>query len=220
LDNSFRSDDSFLLAEEMFLIGHDEYSGRPAVGLDVLETGLAGALLGDLMFARRVAIANNAVAVVDPRPWREPLTDYVLGELLRKGDMYPVRSWVEYLRGDLREGIGQRLAARGVVRRDEVRAGLTRRPVVRFPGADPVLAAGPRVRLGYVLGQRGPLDHRSATLAALVHATGMNRMFVEIYGQVAREQLAEAMRSLPTPLAKLASGVDTAVAAIALTVRR
>jgi hypothetical protein len=185
-----------------------------------METGLAGALIGELMFTRRVVIANNAVAVVDTRPWHEPVSDYAVGEMLRKGDTYPVRSWVEYLRGDLRSVVGQRLEVRGIVRREEARSGLTRRTVVRYPGADPVQAARPRVRLGYLLGQRGTLDHRSATLAALVRAIGMDRMFVEIYGQVAREQLAEALRGLPSPLAKLAAGVDTAVAAIALTVRR
>jgi hypothetical protein len=221
LDSPFGpDDDGFLLTDELFLIAHDEYSGKPAVSVEVLETGLAGALLGELVFARRVVIANNAVALVDPRPWREQLSDFAIGELARKGDAYPARAWVEYLRDGLREAVGRRLEGRGVVRREEIRSGLTRRVSARFPGADPVWATRPRVKLGYALGRRGALNHRSAVLAALVHATGMDRLFVDVYGQVAREQLAEAAGTLPMALAKLAAGVDMAVAAIALTVRR
>jgi hypothetical protein len=220
MDGTFRSDDAFLLGDELFLIGHDEYSGKPAVSVEVLETGLAGALIGELMFARRVVLANNVLAVIDPRSWREPVSDWALGEMIRKGDRYPVRAWVEYLRGQLRDAIGRRLEARGVVRREEVRAALTRRVTLRFPGANPILAARPRVRLGYMLGQSTPLDHMTALLAALVRAIGMDRTFVELYGQSARDQLTAAILTLPPSLSKVVSGVDAAVAAIALTVRR
>jgi Golgi phosphoprotein 3 (GPP34) len=216
----YRTDDKFPLGDELFLIAHDGYTGKATVAVEVLETGLAGALLGELMFARRVVMAGSAVAAADPRPWQEPVSDYVIAELLRKGDAYPVRAWVEYLRGDLRERIGQRLVRRSVVRREETRSALTRRITVRYPAVDPVLAARPRVRLGYVLGQPTAMDDQSALLAALVHATGMDRLFVELYGQVARDQMAGAARVLPPSLGRVAAGVDTAVAAIALTVRR
>lgn len=47
---------TYRLADALFLIGHDEFTGKPHVAVDRLECGLAGAALAELMFEGRIAL--------------------------------------------------------------------------------------------------------------------------------------------------------------------
>ncbi|MEV1289805.1 GPP34 family phosphoprotein [Micromonospora sp. NPDC049679] len=212
---------TFRLADELFLIGHDAYTGRTAVQSDVFDTGLAGAVLAELLLDRRISCADGRVGVADPRAWGEPVSDAALLELRRRGPGYVMRAWVEHLRPTARDSVGRRLADVGVVRREEVRGLLARRTRVRYPGVDPTTCTLPQVRLKYLLERPGSIHPYMATLAALVLATGLDhQLAVTMSRQQVRAQLAEITDRLPAELRALIGGVRTAVAAIALTVRR
>jgi hypothetical protein len=210
---------TFPLADELLLIGHDEYSGKPIVTGEVLDTGLAGAVLGELLLAGRIVITNGKVALRDPRPHGEPVTDAAAVEIHRKGAMFAVRSWVEYLRGDVREIISKRLIAAGVIRSEQTRTLL--RTVTRLPAVDPVRAAAPRVRLRYLLERPTVTDPQVALLAALVRACALESVLVlDVRPEPGVDLIARATEVLPPDGQALIRGVDTAVAAIALTIRR
>ncbi len=208
------------LADEFFLVGQDEYTGKPFVNGTIFDTALGGGLLGELLLDGRVAIVDGKVAVREPRRTGEAVTDAVLGDLLREREAHPVRIWVEYLREDARDRVGGRLAASGLVRREQGRS-LALRTVVRFPGVDPMAAALPRVRLSNAIDRGDALNAQATVLAALVGAAGLEHVLaLDMTRQQIRETLIELTATLPPALAVLAAGAEAAVAAVALTVRR
>ena len=63
------------LAAELFLVGHDEYSGKPVVDGRRLDTGLAGAVLAELVQAQRIAVdLGGLIRILDDRPAGERVT--------------------------------------------------------------------------------------------------------------------------------------------------
>jgi hypothetical protein len=208
------------LADELFLVGHDEYSGKCLANPAVLGSGLAGAVLIELLLAGRISLVEGQIVVRDPRPYSERVTDAALAEMLKRRKTFPPRSWVEYLCGDVRNIVGERLEAATMVRREQTR-GLRLRAVVRFPAVDAVEAASPRVRLRYLLNQGNPLDLPTALLAALVRATELEHvLLLPASRQQVRDLLGQVVDALPPDLRAIVAAVDAAVAAVALTVRR
>lgn len=191
------------LADELFLVGHDEYTGKPTGNAEVLASALAGAVVGELLLDGRLTIVEGRVAVQAARAYGEKVTDAVLGEVCRQGDPQPVRHWVDYLRGDVRDVVARRLVATGLVRREQPR-GLARRGHARYPAYDPQRYAEPRRRLAQALAGQGPMDAQLATLAALAGIA------------VLVPDPARIRENLPWVLRDLVSGVDEAVHALAL----
>lgn len=211
----------FRLADELFLIGHDEYTGKTRVNEELLSTGLAGAVLGELLINRRISCLGGKVAIVDPRPWGETVSDAALAELQQRMGSYVVRAWVEHLRTNAREAVGRRLASAGVVQREESRGMLGRRGSVKFPGVEPTVCAQPQVKLAYQLERPGVIHPQMATLASLLLTLGMeNLLVVTMSRQECREQLTQITASLPEELHTLITGVQAATTALALSVRR
>jgi Golgi phosphoprotein 3 (GPP34) len=208
------------LADELFLVGHDEYTGKAIVNNTILDSGLAGAVLGELLLAGRVTMVDNRIVMRDPRPYGENVTDAAMAEILKRREDYPVRAWVEYLRDDVREMIARRLISAGMIERAEAR-GLSLRVSVRYPATDAIEAAAPRVRLRFMLDKNEPLDQQTAALAALVRAIGLEQaLLLDAGRQQIREHIERATEPMHPFLHALAAGVDAAVAASALTIRR
>lgn len=208
------------LADELFLIAHDDYSGKPLTSGNLLDTALAGALLAELLFDRRITITRAQLFVADKRAWREPVTDRVLTEIVRRGDGHAVRSWLEFLAPRVREHVGERLVDAGAVRRTTSR-GLSLRTTVCWPGLDPNRVARPRVRLNAMLERsERPLDVRFATLAGLVRAAGLIRALLPTNKTAVAERIVSARLLLPTDLAEVLNAVDAVLGHAPLTARR
>jgi hypothetical protein len=198
------------------LIGHDEYTGKSIVNAEILDTGLAGAVLGELLLDDRISIAEGKIGIRDPRPIGESVTDAALVEIRKQRDRHPVRAWVEYLRDEVREVVGRRVTATGLVRREQSRSLL--RSVVRFPATDTIAAAGPKVRVRYILERAEAIDLHTATLAVLIRTTRLEASLV--LDPSRGDPIGEVIDGLPADVKMLIAGVDAAVAAIALTIRR
>ncbi|MFF5220227.1 GPP34 family phosphoprotein [Micromonospora sp. NPDC000212] len=206
------------IADALFLIGHDEFTGKPHSSLDRFESALAGAALAELLFDGRIAVDNNSVACLDPRPWNEALTDLVIAELQGRGNKHSVKVWVRYLREvhQIRERVGGRLTHTGIVRREE--GGMLRR-VVRWPATDPNEAARPRVVLAANLrATNAPIDLQTATLATLADVGGLRGVIA--LERATGDRIDDCRRQLPAPLAALLTGIASAVDAATITVRR
>ncbi|GGM04270.1 MULTISPECIES: GOLPH3/VPS74 family protein [Micromonospora] len=209
------------LADELFLIGHDDFTGKPLAAAKVLDTALAGAALAELILDGRLSIENAAVVALDNQPRQEPLTDLVLGEILRRGSGHSTRLWLAFIRDEMqiRERVGTRLVSGGWVRREESR-GLSLRMSVRWPGVNPNQVAAPRVRLAASLQQdHRPLDTTTATLAALTRAGNLVKVLTLVDRSVS-DRIDAGRQHLPMVLQSLLSAVDSAVASTAVQVRR
>ena len=199
------------LADDLFLIGHDDFSGKAVTSANPLDTALAGGVLAELALDGRIGIDRGDVYVADRRAWQESVTDLAVNEIIRRGDGHPARLWLEFMRPHVREHIGERLVGAGTVRRETGR-GLSLRTSVRWPGVDPNRVARPRVRLAALLERYDqPLDARTATLAGLVQAAGMTRV-MSLSDRSAIDRIGASRRTLPPVLADLLAAVDAVVA--------
>lgn len=204
------SGSEFTLAEEFFLIAHDDHTGRGLLDADVLAVGLAGAVLAGLVLAGRVTVLDGKVALMDERPAGDPIGDPLIAALRQEGEQRTVRAWIDELRDGLTATVAEDLEARGVIRPVVARQPVHRRPRVRYPAVAPVRAVRPRVRLGHALGRAVRVDARTALLAAIVRATGLAGWFIDVYGPPVRGQLARISANLPPSLRTLITAVERA----------
>ena len=66
-----------LLADGLFLLAHDELSGKPRLSHSVVSLGLSGALLGELALAEKILLRAESVVLTDPEPPTDALTGSV-----------------------------------------------------------------------------------------------------------------------------------------------
>ena len=207
------------LADELFLVGHDPYKGNPRISDNALDTGLAGAVLGELALAERIYVDEDTVVQVrDQRPYGERVSDAALAEILKQNDLHPVRAWVEYLRDHARTMVAPRLVQTGLIERIQTRSML--KQIVRYPAIDPLRAASAEARLRYMLDHPGNIDVQTGLLAGLVMAVGLDFLLSGASAREVRDGLTRMLRILRPDLRNLIVGVESAVAAIALSARR
>jgi len=207
------------LADELFLFGHDPYSGKPHLSDSALDTGLAGAVLAELALAERIYVDEDTVVTVrDQRPRGERVSDAALAEILKQRDLHPVRAWVEYLRDHSRTMVAPRLVQTGLVERVQARSML--KQTVRYPATDPVRASSAEARLRYMLDHPANLDVQTAVLAGLVMAVGLDFKLSGATPREIRDGLTRMLRILRPDVRALIVGVESAVAALALSARR
>jgi hypothetical protein len=207
------------LADELFLIGHDQYTGKPRVGDNVLDTGLAGAILGEMALANRIYIDDTTQIIVnDQRSSGDRVTDTALTEMLNQHVVHPVRAWVEYLRDSARELIAPRLLNSGLLEQVSSRGLL--KQAVRYPARDRINAATPEARLRYMLDHPTHLDEQTAVLGCLVKAAGLDFVLGGGTGREVREGLEHMSMLLKPNLQALIVGVEAAIAQLALRGRR
>jgi hypothetical protein len=210
--------DALPLADEIFLIGHDENSGKPHLSDAAIDTVLAGALLGELLFSGQIALtAETLVVSYSDAPTGDPARDGAMLEINKQAEHYPVRAWVEHLRTDVRPMVAARLIRLALIERVEVRVML--KTAVRYPFRDRIAAATPIARMRYMLDHPANLDEHSAALAGLILAGTLEFVFGGASGREVRQSLARMSETSHPQLRLLVAGVESAVAALAMRAR-
>ncbi|MFK3984088.1 GPP34 family phosphoprotein [Micromonospora sp. NPDC050397] len=206
-----------LLADEFFLIAHDDAKGRSRLHPSATGLGLAAGLLGELLLARQIVIDAGVVTVVDRRPPHDALAHTVLDQLVGEPEHRSVRTWLLFLGNSAAESVGERLARAGTVRREEARR-LLRTTVVYRP-ADMNAAAWPATRLRAALGRAEPPPLADVLLLALLAATNLLREALWGIEPGVRQRLDQLVDGLPPPMRELARHTEAAVGAAVLSGR-
>jgi hypothetical protein len=127
----------------MFLVAHDDRTGKLRIGIDVLGVGLAAAALVELVMANAVDI-DDPTGLVTRRtvyPHPDAAVQYVLEHIV-KGEptSYTVTDWINALREDLYGGIAQNLVADELVRQEKSLLGRAPRyaPTPQSLGEEPL----------------------------------------------------------------------------------
>lgn len=212
-----------MLVKRMFLILHNQFTGKPDVGQDLLKCGLVAAELADLMIARRLGMENDRVVVAETRgTGSDEIGAFVVESIQRQPNAHTVRSWVEALADVLYELVARALVDQGTVRRVRGARRLLGRSPDRFPAADMLGASGPRLRLEHALRTPAELDVPRAVIAAILGALEVERVldFYRDDRASAHAAIVAATESLPFDLRSLVAGVEDSVAAISLIIRR
>ncbi|WP_018350803.1 GOLPH3/VPS74 family protein [Longispora albida] len=199
-----------LLADEFFLIAHDDLDGRRRLHGRATGLGLAGALLGELMLFQCLTLENGLLTVVDRRPPGEPLAAGTLQALLDSPEHRDVRTWLAYLSQDSTDTVAQRLAGLGFLHREESR--VLWRKTVRYVPVDGTRTAWPAPKLRLALTEGRPMDLPEMALAVLVEAAGLLETVIWDGKQSgARRYLRRISAALPAPLRELAGHVEAAI---------
>lgn len=209
---------SLPLADEIFLIGHDENSGKAHISDAGLDTVLAGAVLGELVFAGQIALAEDTlVTAYGDAASGDSARDTTMLEIHKQAEHYPVRSWVEHLRTDVRAMVAARLIRRGLVERVEARVML--KTAIRYPFRDRMAAATPIARLRYMLDHPANLDQHTSAIAGLILAGNLEFVFGGASAREVRQGLAGLAEASHPQVRLLVAGVESAVAALVLRAR-
>ena len=194
-----------LLAEELFLLAHDEESGKPGNTM-ALANGLAGALLLDLAAQELLTAEGKTLTAAGTEP-SDPLLAAAHADLRASAKPRSASYWVGHLPSTLKpldERVGRRLAERGVLSEQHKKIwGLF--PTTTWPEVDPEPERALRHRLNAVLVDDAQPDHRTALLISLVKALGMVRGVV---GKKHKKQAEARAKQIAD-----AGAVDTAVSA-------
>jgi hypothetical protein len=200
------------LCESLFFLGYDPFTGKARIRQDILDIGLAGAVLGDLLFDERITLDHGTVILVSRYATGDGLADRTLALIMGEMEQHGVRDWVEHLRDDIATRIAQHLAEREFVTPKENRA-MFRRSVQYLP-ADLRTASAPRARVRTAMLGRTNCDLPTATLALLAWAIGLDDICAPDLTRKQATDWSERVKGMiGNPVAGLVTGVDAAVAA-------
>lgn len=196
-----------LLADDLYLLAHDDYSGRPRLQARALGVGLAGALLGELMLDGMIRARGGSLVVIAPVAPRDQLARDLLFELAEERERLPTRDWLAFLGPRAAGPVAARLADAGYLTRVS-----SRRPwrPGRWVPVDADCAFAPVLRIRPVLEARR-VREPDVLLAGLAAAVGLSARLLQYGPPEGRRHLDEAVLRLSEPLRDLLAQTQAAV---------
>jgi Golgi phosphoprotein 3 (GPP34) len=162
------------LAEELFLLSDDSVTGRPLLDHGHLNLGLGGALLMELALGKRIVVVDDHVHAVDRTATGDQLLDRALATIADDLRTHEPDYWVRRYARNVYHEVRDRLVTEGVLRLDHHRVfGLI--PVHQTPQVDKGLEHGLTDQLYDAVVRGHPASARTAALASLVIAVGLER---------------------------------------------
>ncbi|MFD7308105.1 GPP34 family phosphoprotein [Promicromonospora sp. NPDC059942] len=170
------------LAEEYLLLALDDTSGRPLIGAPQLQFALAGAAVAELMLRGALDVSDGVdggqkgrFRVTGRATPSDPLQHEILALLDGRKPKDAIRKIGQgSFARTLRETLQQALAARGVLREEQVKV-LGLFPSTTWKSHDPAPEAAVRERVLAALTGSADLDEATAALISLLHATDLVR---------------------------------------------
>jgi hypothetical protein len=207
-----------LLADELFWIAHGDMSGQPQLHPKAMGLGLAAGLLGELVLAGYLDVAEGVVEVLSRESPPDVLAHSTLDQILAEPGVQGVRTWLAFLGQDAEETVGRRLWRAGLVER---RLARWPRRSVRWLPRDGIAAARPSNRLYLALTRNERLSVGDATLAGLVAAVGLTRAVLFDAGphSASTQRLTAWVGALPLSLHELVAQTEAAVGDLVLSHR-
>jgi Golgi phosphoprotein 3 (GPP34) len=159
-----------LVADDLYLLGHDE-SGKPLLQPAALGTGLAGALLTELMLVGWIGLwQDGAVMITRDAPRGAVQQNALLKRIADKPAPQAVRSWLRLLGHSAAQDVALRLEEAGYLERARGRVPWRQG---RWVPVNPDWAFAPVLRARSALDPTRPLTAHSAALAGLAVACGL-----------------------------------------------
>jgi hypothetical protein len=186
-------------ADDFYLAAHDGIGGRSLLSARTLGTGLGAALLGELLFWRRLHLAGDTLHVADARPTGDPATSIVLARMAALPGPHGLGRWIAHLAAGLAEDlVVQRLTTAGVLRAETRRRLLTTSTTIVFTGARSTGEPAGRLRTRLSYNER--LDTADLMLAGLILATGLDEFVLDTCIPRDRARLSDQFRRHMPPV--------------------
>jgi len=189
-----------LIADDLYLMAHDDVTGRPFLQSRAAGLGLAGGLLTELTLAGRIAVWQGWLVPADPAPLPDRLGRAVLGLVAADRERHPVRDWLAFLARTAAADVAVRLEEAGYLTRIS-----PRRPwrAERWVPVDADCAFAPLARARAALGAGRATTTPCVTLAGLAVACGLGPRLLPYGSPGARQHLDQAVAALPPGLPEL-----------------
>jgi hypothetical protein len=212
-----------LLADQFFLIAHEDRTGRSRLHPRATGLGLAAGLIGELIMQSRVRAIEGELHVVNPEPPGDALAHGVLDLLMAQPQHRELRTWLAFLAQDAAVRVGERLIRAGVVEPVTRRRLLGTQTLYMPMNSDQRNAAAwVQVRLANILVQGRVVDLGDRALAGLVVATGLTRhvLWDLAVHRPGLTHLHTVMEFLPADLRELVDHTESAVGSVLAAGRR
>jgi hypothetical protein len=198
-----------LVADDLYLLAHNDVTGRPYVQPRALGLGLAGGLLAELMLAGVLGLWDEAVVITGRVPLEDRLARQVLSQVTSEYQRHPVRDWLLYVGRTAAQDVARRLERAGYLAQtggwDRWRTGCRWRPVDRDNAFAPVL----RVR-AVLDASRVPVVE-GVVLAGLAEACGLGFRLAQYTPARPTRPLDHAVAQLDPGLRELIAHTRAAV---------
>jgi hypothetical protein len=196
-----------LVADDLFLMAHDDVTGRPFLQPRAIGLGLAGGLLAELLLPGQLRLRDGLVVAGAPGPPASEVADGVLSLVASEREMHPVGDWLAFLARTAAAGVTARLAAAGYL--DQVPPRRPRRGGQWVP-ADPYCAFAPLGRARPAL-ESAAAPAYGVVLAGLATGCGLGPRLLPLGPPDARHRLDQALARLPPGLRELITQTQAAV---------
>ncbi len=205
-----------LVADDLYLLAHDDRSGRALLPPRPLGTGLAGALLAELMLARLIGLrSDTAVMVAYDAPPAAVRGHVLLALIASEPGPQPVTAWLGYLGQTAVRDVAARLEQAGYLTR--VRSRVPGRSGRMVP-VNPDWAFAPMTRVRLALDPARQVTAYAAVLAGLAVASGLG-FRLDQYQSRAGRSTADAVALLPPDLRQLITQTQITVSSAVLSQR-
>lgn len=212
-----------MLADQFFLIAHEDRTGRSRLHPRATAIGLAAAMLGELVLDGRLRIVGSDLEITSSQPPVDALAHSNLDLLVTQSQHREVRTWLAYLSQDAAVRVGERLARSGAVDSVTKRRMLSMQTLY-MPNNENQrnAAAWAPARLANILVRGLEISVSDRVLAGLVAATGLTRHVLwnfEMHRQ-AFSVLPRAVASLSDDLRQLIEHTEASVGSVLAVGRR
>lgn len=206
-----------LVADDLYLLGHDERSGKPLLpSSSALGTGLAGALLAELMLVGWIGLRqDSAVMITADAPQGAVLQNALLKRIADQPGPQSVRSWLRFLAHSAEQDVAVRLEEAGYL--EHIRSRVPWRQD-RWVPVDPDWAFAAVLRARATLDPARPLTAHSAVLAGLTVACGLGFRLSEHQAPAGRP-VQDAVVQLGPAFRELIAQTETAIESAVLSYR-
>jgi hypothetical protein len=209
------------LRDELYLLAHDDDTGKLHIHSQSLGVGLAGAVLIDLFLSGWVGIEGERIRVRRRGQVGDPIADTALAALRQARTTLTLKMWLHGLGGDLYERTCAGLVSVGVLHRVSRRrlAGLVRSDT--YLAADTRYTVTARASIRYLAnGHEQPNDH-SAALCGLVAVLGLESfLYLDESGARLRARLRDIASGHHPDVRDILAVVDAVVGDLATAIYR
>jgi hypothetical protein len=205
-----------LVADDLYLLGHDEGSGKSQLQPFALGTGLAGALLAELLLAGWTGLRQQDRAVMITRDAPHGARQHALFKRIAdQPEPQPVGSWLRVLAQGAEQDVAVRLEEAGYLEHVRGRVPWSQG---RWVPVNRDWAFAPVLRARAALDPTRPLTAYSATLVGLTFACGLGFKLSEHQTPTSRP-VQDAVAQLGPALQVLIAQTETIIENAALSYR-
>jgi Golgi phosphoprotein 3 (GPP34) len=190
-----------LVADEVYLLAHDDRSGRPRLGPRAVGIAVAAGLLAELIGYGAAGLREDGpVLFMTGCPWpQEEVARSVLTQIAAEPDAVRVREWLLFLARNSARDVAGRLEQAGYLR--HLRGRVPGRPG-RWEPVNPDWAYAPLLRVGRALDPARDFNPQHGVVAGLAYAAGLG-FFLDQHLDAPGRAASTAAELLPPQLRAL-----------------